>query len=133
MAEGIKEIKDLADKIETTVDNNEVNKAHELLNDPIKKQEVINYLQQNEGNIAACIKENVYETAVLEARWEERPQDHPGQTENPYKGAIHLYEKLFNVTIVLGNGDMAIYENTEEKTENTVTTPATTSIETPFI
>lgn len=98
MSEGVKEIKDLSDKIETTVDNNEITKAHEVLNDPAKKQQALEYLQKNEAQIADVIKDNLLRTAALQLRWDARASEHPGE-ENPYKGAVELYEKLFKTTV----------------------------------
>ena len=77
MAGNIQEIKALSDNIETTVDNNEISKAHKVLEDPVKKQQAVDYLKKDEEKIAAAIKDNLTDLISLEVRWNREHKDMP--------------------------------------------------------
>lgn len=90
MPQEIKEIKDLSDNID--VNNDEIRKAQEVLNDPTKKQQAIDYLTQNTDQIRDCVWENLIAMVKLETEWDN------AQWPNPYAGAWELYNQLFNTT-----------------------------------
>ena len=51
MTEHMKEIKDLSDNIETTVDHNEIKNAQDVLRDPQQKKQMVDYLEQNKDKL----------------------------------------------------------------------------------
>ncbi len=111
----IQQIDNLADGIEIGIDKNEIKEAQEVLSNPKKKEEAVNYLKQSEAQIGDAIKNNLFNIVTLEAQRDIRPTKRPWENENPYKGAKELYEKLFNVTVYTTGGNISVWPQSGEK------------------
>lgn len=106
----IQEIHDLHDGIEVgNVENNELKKAQEVLQDPQKRQQAIDYLKQDQDKIAAAVKDNMDEMVLKEAMRDD------ANGENPYKWARDLHEQLFGPKEIL----QPIWPQPDKSTEET--------------